>query len=140
MGRSVRQWFRQVQAAVGGVIPYVLYFWVLGITILAPVCLLSGIRSRSPYMFRDLPIYRIQPILGIFSLGCERSMRGAGAVHKLALLLVSLGASLSGPPGAVRGTPRGDAAPQEPRGAARGAAGHPRVASFRPAGPAFRPG
>ena len=88
----------------------------------------------------DLPIYRIQPVLRVFSLGCERSTPGAGAVCQLALLLVSREASLSGPPGAVRGAPRRDVAPREPRDAARGTAGRLGVAFSWPAGPAFRPG
>ena len=57
---------------------------VPGIAIFALVCLLSGIRSRSLYMSWDHPIYRIQPVLGIFSLGCERSMLGAGTIHQFA--------------------------------------------------------
>ena len=78
----------------------------------------------------DLLIYSIQSVLGIFSLGCERSMPGVGAIHQLALLLVSREASLSGPLGAVRGAPRRDAAPRESRGAAQGAAGLPGMAFF----------
>ena len=68
-------------------------------------CLISS-KDPSPLPFWDLAIYRVQTIPGIFLFWCERPTLGAGAVHQLALLLVSRAIIGSGPPRDVCSVPR----------------------------------
>ena len=64
--------------------------------------------SKDPILlpFWDLAIYRVQTILGIFFFWCERPTSGVGAIHQLALLLVSRAIIGSGPPRDVYSVPR----------------------------------
>ena len=60
------------------------------------------------FLFIEYKLY-----LGIFFFLCERLTPGAGAVHQLAMLLVSRAIIGSGPPRDVCGVPREDVASRE---------------------------